>query len=429
MFKLIKELFSLLTHSQRKRFYMLQVLVIIMAVAEIAGVASIIPFMSLVGDMNLLNKDNLIGNVYEASGLSSPTYFVMLLGGVVLFMLFVSALISIYTTWRLSMFASVVGTEIANRLYSHYLHQNWLFHASGSSAQLTKQITSESGRVTGGVLLPLMQMNAKLVMALMMSVAIFSYDPAVAITGILMFSLAYFGLYKSVKSLLHRNGETISASSEKRFRLMNEGFGGIKDVLLLGRRADFIKRFNQSGDALAQSQGLNNTLASVPRYFMELVVFGAMIALVIYLIASHEGNLGLILPILSVYALAGFKLLPAFQQIYSSVATIKGNASAFESIQQDLKNSIRKVKRCITAEATHQNMMTLQQQIKLENITFAYPGKASPALNDLSLTIRANSVIGVVGASGSGKSTLIDVLLGLIQPQQGQLKIDRKSVV
>ena len=189
----------------------------------------------------------------------------------------------------------------------------------------------------------------------------------------------------------------------------------------MGRDNDFISRFNKSGKTLAYSQGTNAALAQAPRYFVELLAFGSMIVLVLYLIASHNGNLGMILPILSVYAIGIIKLLPAFQQIYSSMAIIKANIPAFESIQQDLYDSLHKESK---SQEFEENFLNPKQNISLENITFTYPKKEEPALNKLDMLIPANSVIGIVGPSGSGKSTLIDILLCLIEPQEGHLKID-----
>ncbi len=425
MLKLIKKLFSLLTPSQRRRFYVLQVLVVLMAVLEIAGVASIIPFMTLVGNMNQLQENTFISQVYQASGISSESQFVFFLGFAVLIMMFISAMISIYTIWMISMFANKVGTEIADRLYNHYLKQNWLFHASGSSAQLTRKIAIETQRVTGGILTPLMHMNARIILALLMILSIFVYDPKVAVLIFLTFSIAYLILFKVVRMRIQRNGKTISEVNEKRFRLMNEGFGGIKDVLLLGRDGDFIKRFNQTGIQLAYSQGANAALGQAPKHFMELVAFGSMIVIVLYLITSHNGDLGIVLPLLSVYALAGLKLLPAFQLIYASTASIKGHSPGFEAIQKDLLKSVEKESSIVKKEKDH---ISPKEQISLENITFTYPGIDEPVLDELNISIPANSVIGIVGPSGSGKSTLIDVLLGLIKPQQGILKIDDKTI-
>jgi ATP-binding cassette, subfamily B, bacterial PglK len=421
MFKLIKQLLTLITLSQRKRFYTLQILVVLMTFMEIVGLASIIPFMALVGDMSQLQHDTIIAQVYQVSGITSESQFVLLLGVGVLVMLFISTIVSTLTIWRLSMFASGIGAEISARLYAYYLKQGWLFHASGSSAQLTKKIATESARVSSGIIMPLMQMNARIVLALFISLSIFVYDPKVATIGLAVFAIAYFILFKIVRVRLQRNGRTISQVNEQRFRLMSEGFGGIKDVLLLGRDNDFIKHFNQTSYTLAYSQGTNAALTQVPRYFMELIAFGSIITLILYLIANQDGNFGMILPILSVYALATLKLLPAFQQIYTSIATIKGNIAAFESIQQDLINS-RQAQ--LETPKPEKSYLRPKQQISLENVTFTYPGKEKSTLSQLNMSIPVNSVIGIVGPSGSGKSTLIDILLGLIEPQQGHLKID-----
>lgn len=425
MFKLIKNLFNLLSTNQRKRFYVLQFLVIVMSVFEILGVASIIPFMALVGDMSQLEQNTFFAEVYSQSGVASESQFVFYIGLCVLGLLFVSMIISIFTTWGLSMFANKIGTEIADRLYTYYLQKGWLFHASGSSAQLTKKIATETMRVTGAVLVPLMQMNSKVVLSLLMSLSIFFYDPKVALIGLSIFAISYFFLFKGVRNRLNKNGIAISEVNEERFRLMNEGFGGIKDLLLMGRDNDFINRFNRSGKTLAYSQGTNAALAQAPRYFVELLAFGSMIVLILYLIASHNGNLGMILPILSVYAIGIIKLLPAFQQIYSSIAIIKANIPAFESIQQDLHDSLHKESK---SQQFEQNNLNPKHSISLENITFTYPNKEEPALNKLDMLIPSNSVIGIVGPSGSGKSTLIDILLCLIEPDNGNLKIDDEII-
>lgn len=421
MFKIIKDLFRLLTPSQRKRFYVLQVLVLVMAFTQIVGVASIIPFMALVADMNQLQEDTIFAQAYRASGLTSESVFVFILGVGVLIMLFFGTIISMFTTWRLSLFANKIGVEIADSLYSHYLKQDWVFHASGSSAHLTKQITTECLRVTSGILLPLAHMNGNFILVIFMSISIFLFDPKVALIGIIIFAIAYFVVFNIVSSTLLRNGRTISEIYEERFRLMNEGFGGIKDVLLLGRFNDFINRFNKSGQIFAYNQGVNSALAHIPRYFMELIAFGSMIALVLYLFASHNGNISIILPVLSLYAIAGMKLLPAFQQIYNSLANIKGNVAAFESIKQDLADST-KFKPAI--QKTKQGYLIPKKQISLENVSFTYPSKEEPVLSHMNISIPVNKVIGIVGPSGSGKSTLIDILIGLIEAKEGYLKVD-----
>lgn len=423
MFKLIKELFQLLTPSQRKRFYTLQVLVIFMAMFELIGVTSIAPFMALVGDITILERDNVLASFYHYSGISEPYAFMFWTGVLVLVMLTLSTLLSMFTIWKLSMFGSFVGTEIADRLYTHYLNQPWLFHASGSSAQLTKQIANEALRVSDSIIQPIMQINARIALTLFLSIAVFLYNPMVAISALLFFGLSYFIIYKLVRKRLQKNGQTISDVSTQRYRLMNEGFGGIKDVLLLDRKQDFLMRFNESGRQFAYANGNNLALSQVPRYFMELLAFGAMVGLVLYLILQHQGNLGAILPILAVYALAGIKLLPAFQHIYAYIGYIKSNIPAYQSIRKDLVATMANQQN--NKETTKdENLSFKEPTIAFERVTFTYPGKNQPALNDLTMTIPPKSIIGIVGPSGSGKSTAIDLLLGLIQPDKGCLKIN-----
>jgi|25_taG_2_1085351.scaffolds.fasta_scaffold00480_2 ATP-binding cassette, subfamily B, bacterial PglK len=429
MLKQLKELYSLLTEEQRKKLLRLQILVVLMAFAEIAGVVSIGPFMALVGDMDQLQGEGFIAEIYRFSGLAGPRAFLFWLGVGVLAVLTASALVSMFTVWRLSMYGARVGAELSSRLFNHYMHQPWLFHSSGSSSQLTNQIAQECQRVTGAIINPLMQMNAKLVMATLMAVAIFLYNPLVALIGLAVFTLAYLMLYRTVRRRLVRNGQRITQAQRWRFKLMGEGFGGIKDALLLGRQEIFTRRFGAASSDFAAAQGTNQAMSQVPRYAMDLVAFGSVIFLILYLLAAHEGNLGTILPVLSVYALAGFKLLPAFQQVYTSVSQIRGNLAAFEALRDDLRASVAVGLRTASAEPDNPRPhWRPQRSIILNDVVFTYPGKQESAVKGLNLEIPVNKVIGLVGASGSGKSTTIDLLLGLIEPQQGELRIDDEPV-
>ncbi|RXS43033.1 ABC transporter ATP-binding protein [Idiomarina sp. 29L] len=421
MFKRLKRLFQLLSSEQRKRLIRLQFLVVLMAFAEVAGVAAIGPFMALVGDISLLHGEGVLAEIYSLSGFQNPRDFLFWLGVCVLVVLACASVIAMFTTWRLSLYAAKVGAEISTRLFKHYMSQPWLFHANGTSSELTNRISQETNRITNLVIQPLMQMNAKAVLGLVMGGAIFAFNPLVALVGLTTFSVAYVLLYKLIRSQLTRNGDDISKANQERFKLMNEGFGGIRDTLLLGRQTDFVNRFNKSSELLGNSQGVTRALAQAPRYAMELVAFGAVIFLILYLLSEYDGALSDILPVLSVYALAGFKLLPAFQQIYTSLAQVKGNMASFDSIEEDLKASLNEK---TIENAAQYGKLKPRNLIELEDISFSYPGNRQMALQNLSLKLPVNQVIGLVGASGSGKSTTIDILLGLIEPKTGLLKVD-----
>lgn len=391
-------------------------MVLIMAFLELVGIASIGPFMALVGDSDIILTNSTIHSLYELSGVGSTNRFLLLGGSLVLVMLTISSLFSIITTWRLSRFSFDIGIEIADRLYKHYLNRDWLFHANTTSSKLTKQIATETNRLTGGIILPLMQLNSRAVLAFFISVSLFMYNPIVATSGLLLFAGGYFVIYRVIKTRLGRYGANVSKSHSERYKLMSEGFGGIKDILLLDRKQNFIEKFEQAGTVQARSQAFINAFGQVPKFMMELLAFGSMIGLVLFLIKMHNGVLSEVLPVLAVYALAGFKLLPALQQIYQSITTIKGNSAAFEAIREDLMAS--KEEQISTKPC--EKLLSINP-IKLESVVFAYPNKKKPALDGVSLTIAENSTVGFVGESGSGKSTTIDILLALIAPDQGRL--------
>lgn len=421
---MIKELFELLTKEQRYTFYRLQALVVVMALFEVFSIASIAPFMALVADPNIINSNNLFAKAYKLSAMNDVKEFVLLSGSLVLLSLIIASLVSMFTTWRLSSFAMRTGTEISDRLFKYYINQNWLFHASGSSAQFTKQITTESVRITNNILQPFMLINSRLLLALFISFGVILYSPGIALSGLFIFVGGYFIIFKIVKKRLMRNGAILSDIAAERFSIINEGLGGIRDVILLNRSRYFSERFSKTGNIQAKAQAINSTLSQAPRYFMELIAFGSMILLVLVLLEFGDNTLKNVLPLLAVYALSGLKILPALQQIYASISTIKASTAAFDNVKRDLiaynaisKNETGKTSKC---EIDINN----SKNIYLKNVCFEYPSSCKRVLNNINLKIPLNSTVGFVGESGSGKSTIVDLIVGLIDSSAGQLMID-----
>lgn len=426
MFNDLRALYALLTPTQRARLLRLQVLIVVMALAEIAAVLSIGPFMAVVGDMGQLQGEGWLATAYQVSGASSPRTFLSLMGLGVLLVLVLAAVVSTLTTWRLSLFSYSVGAELSCRLYRHYLHQPWLFHCGENSSRLINKASQEVQRVTQKIISPVMHVNSRLVLVTLMSVAVFTYNPVVAGVGLLIFLASYMLLYKTVRRILITHGQRISRTQAERLKLMSEGFGGIKDVLLMHRQEAFARQFNKASRKWARGQGVTHGLGEAPRYAIELVAFGSVILLVLYLLNLYQGNLGSILPALSIYALAGFKMLPAFQKIYSGISSIRSNLAAFEEVREDLVAS--RVGRPEKSQAEIDSPLVPVREIRLQDVVFRYPDKAEPALDGLSLCLPACSMVGMVGASGSGKSTAVDLLMGLMMPESGSVTVDGVSI-
>ena len=430
MFANLKKLFSLLSPSQRRNLFLLQFLVIFMAFAEIASVFSIGPFMALIGNLDQLNGDGLIAEAYKFSGITDQNNFIIAFGATVISILTLSALISTFTLWRLAMYGAKVGADLGNRLFSYYMNESWLFHSQRNSSDLVNKISVETTRVTGSIILQLMYLNAKVTLVLFLCVSIFILDPKIALSGVAIFSFAYLFIYRLVKKQLELNGNMHTQGNRARFQLMSEGFGGIKEILLLGRQNFFKKRFFIASEDFFYAWGNSQVLSSVPKYFMELVSFSAAVLLVMYFLVSNQGNLEIILPMVSIYALAGFKLLPAFQQIYFSISTIQANIASYENIKSDLKSSAIKYSNYNYEDdaLVSSESISFSKAITLSNISFSYPETSESLISNLSIEFPKNQVIGLVGPSGSGKSTIIDILMGLVEPDAGELVVDSSAL-
>lgn len=420
-FKTISGVMAILTTRQRKIFWLLQLLIIVSALVQVVSVASLAPFMAVVSDMSIIDSNKYLHYLYELSGSINHTQFLKYLGVATFLLIGIGSFISVLVIWASTLFAHNIGKSISNRLYSNYLHKSWLYHTMHSSAHLIKQI-KETERMSVGIIAPILQINARLTLVISMVCALFIVDSTVAIVTLMIFTTCYLLIFTLIKKKVSHYGQMISIFSGNHSKLLVEGFGGIQEILLLNRQDYFTKKFTDANKQLVHCIGANEVISKIPRHLVELVAIGSIVLLIIHLLDAEAGNLSKFLPILGVYALAGLKLLPACQQIYSSAILITGNKNAFYLLEADLASS------SVLINNTQKAIPIIKNNITLKNIHFTYPTKTEPSLNNISLNIPVNKTIGLVGTSGSGKSTLINVLLGLLSPQKGELMIDDQTI-
>jgi ABC-type multidrug transport system fused ATPase/permease subunit len=429
MFNTLIELYSLLAPQLKRRLIILQFFVLIMSALEVIGVLSIGPFMALVSNPDQIEGEGMLAQLYLWSDAPDPNHFLIWAGAASLIALTVSTVMSMYTLRKLTIDGQLIGDYIGNQLYIHYLNQTWIFHTVNNSSYLTSKISHEASRVSTGIINPFLHLSAKLIMSIIMSIAMFLYNPLITLIGILVFSLSYALIYKVVKNQLSLNGDNITKYQAKKFKLLAEGIGGIKDIILMGRQQRFVDHFHNASFEASMATSRNHFLSLVPRYAVELVFYGAVIILILYLTSATKSENSNLLPVLSFYALATMKLLPAFQQIYYSTAQIKASLPAYVNIKNDLKSRQTKLKliKDLAVEA-NSNINSPKKSIQLKNVKFKYNGNDNFALNDISICIPVKKMIGIVGSSGSGKTTAIDVLMGLITPDEGHLLIDEIKI-
>jgi HlyD family secretion protein len=269
-----------------------------------------------------------------------------------------------------------------------------------------------------------MQLNSRIFLAFSILVLLFIINPIVASLGFGLFSFFYLFIFSIVRKIVFRNGHIVSSKFAERYKTMLEGFGGIKDLLILRRQQFFYERFESSGNELSQKIGTNKALETSPRYLVEFLAFSAVIVLILYLSSVYSNELSRMLPIISIYAVAALKLLPALQGIYGGLTSISGNMAAFYSIKNDLYLAAKENPPVINLK----NNIKLKSEITFNNISYRYPHQSDYVLKNFSLSFPANKLIGIVGPTGSGKSTIVDLVLGLLVPESGSILIDNQKI-
>ena len=424
MIKLFRDTFRILERHQKIGVFRMQIVIFLTAFTEVAGVASLGPFMGLVSNPSQIYEEGMFGALYQFSGSNTEQEFLMIAGVGVITILLLSATVATFALRYIYHFAQRIGAEIASNLFDHYIASDWIFHTQNNSSKLITNVSSECSRVTTGIIVPALIMNSKIVTAVSIIMFLLWVDFLVALIGSLIFGTVYSLIFYSVKSKLGVNGEKITKHQNIRIRTMNEGFGGIKDILLMNRSEQFRKRFRDSSLIYGHAIGTHQTLSEIPKYWVELLAFGTMVLLVLFLLLTADGNFSVIVPTLSMFAMASYKLIPLFQQIYFYMSGIKFSQSALESISRDLKLRQKNLAQI----SIPVSLIPESYELELDKINFQYPSKEHLVTNNISLTIPENHMVGFVGPSGSGKSTLIDIILGLLTSKSGDLKIGGTKV-
>ena len=394
---------------------------IIMAFFEVVGVASILPFMSMVLDPDQISSNQILSFLFNFFKFDNVETFLFYSGVVVLVLLAFSNFFSAFMYWAITYFSKMQGHIISMRLLKHYLSNNYLFFIERNSSDLGKNILSEIDRVVKGVVLQALQAISKAILTIVVFTFLIYINPFIAIISVLSIGGAYFIFYIISRSYLSTIGEKQSIALFHRYRTVDEAMMGIKDIKLKSLERNFIGRFRQPSidNARFSAQGL--VIAILPRYLLETVAFGGIISIILILL-SNDVLISEIIPVLSLYAVAGYRLLPAVQNIYSAQSMIKYNRPALMIIINDLKEIETEEKNELSNEVDQ--MIKFDRKITVNDIFFKYPKSKKNVINGISLSILKNTSIGFAGSTGSGKTTLIDVILGLLDPKKGNIIVD-----
>ncbi|MGX5699157.1 ABC transporter ATP-binding protein [Acinetobacter kookii] len=426
MLSSLKQLWHILSPLDKRKVIYVFILVMGMAFIESAGVISIMPFLAVLSNPNVVESNSYLKQLYDFTGAANKQNFILHLGFLSLFVVICSTVFKIVTQYAVNRFASLQRHYFSTRLLKTYLQQNYEFFIQRNSATLVKNILSEVDQLIWTMILPALTLMSYGVVLLSMVGILLLYDPLMAIATAFVLGLFYASIYMLVRKKLTQIGQEFTQANKERYQTCQEALAGIKDVMINNAEHGYIKQFEESSRVFARHIATRETLGQVPLNVIETVGYGCLIGLAMLLVVSGK-EVSHILPVLGLYGFAAYRMLPAAQNMYRAISQIKFSEQVLSVLKPEFALEKYELKH-IEKDSTQ--YLKFENSIRLENISFAYPNRIeSPILNNFSLEVKKNASLGIIGKSGSGKSTLMDIMLGLLFPQQGKVYIDDVELI
>lgn len=422
MIRTYRLIWGILNRRERMAFAALMVMVLVMSIFEMIGVAAILPFLQVLAEPETVQDTAVLAWAWDRFGFTEHLDFAIALGLVVFGVVCFGLAFRAVTTWALIRFSLMRGYSISARLLAGYLHQPYDWFLSRNSAELGRAVLNEVDAVIRYSLLPGLIFLASCIVALCITALLFAVDPFIAVGAFVLLVGAYGLVYSLLRGILKRVGEERILADDARFRIAQEATGGIKDVKALRLEEAFVARFRVPAHASARAQTTGLVVGDLPRFVLEGVAFGGVILLILGLLITRGGSIETLLPTLGLVALAGVKLFPALQRAYAQISLLRFYSQSLENLHRDL--AMLEPKTALPDPAP----VPLRRALDLRGVVYAYPGAARTALRGLSLHVPAGASVGIVGGTGAGKTTVVDLILGLLAPQDGAVTVDEVAL-
>ena len=418
IYALLKRLWQHLPSRRRRQFMLVLGLMVMSAFAEVASLGAVLPFLGI-----LTAPDTVFGNrwvAHAAHGLGIDSAAQLLLPFTVAFavLALVAGCVRMLLLWVSTRFTFAAGADLSLEVYWRTLYQPYEMHVARNSSDVISGITNKVGGTVMGVLLPLMTLMSSAMLLVAIPLALIAIDPVVALAATAAFGACYAVISWLSRRRLYRNSRRIADAQTRVLRALQEGLGGIRDVLLDGSQPVFCEIYRRADQQLRRAQGGNVFIAQSPRFAMEAVGM-VLIAALAYGMTRHAHGASTALPVLGALALGAQRLLPALQQAFAAWATIAGSRAYLTDTITLLDEPLS-----VDARAPQPEPMRFAQAIAFRNVRFKYAGDGPWVLDGMTFAIPKGARVGLVGGTGSGKSTTLDLLMGLLRPNEGEVLVD-----
>jgi len=426
--KTIQAVLSLLNRRERWQMVLILMFMLPNALMQVAGVASVMPFIAVMAQPDLVESNVLLASLYTALGEPAMREFLTILAGAALVLLVAGNGLAALTTWLILRFSYMRVHTLSRKLMEIYLGSEYSFFLLRNPSDLTKNVINEVNHLVSGFLMPLLQLLANGFIVTALLLMLLWTDPVLALTVGLILGGAYSLIYILLRKRMRILGRRRLEANARRFKTTHEAFGAIKDLKVTGRENYYLNAYSDASYAFADNQSTHQVIAQMPRYALESLAFGVVLLIALYLTTSQQSTQGA-LPMIALYAMAGYRLMPALQKIFDNAATLRFSAPVVERINEEMSaHRVGQITHPEDDKPSAKNNadipFALHDTLRLEHIAYRYHGMTTPVLDDINITIKARTTVAFIGESGAGKSTLVDIILGLLKPDCGSILVD-----
>ena len=424
--------FFYVTKGKHRAFTAISCLFVISSIFEMLGVGLMGPFAAMVTDSSFITNTTWLNTIYQKLFFNSPQQFILYFGIFTIIAFYIKAALGFISQKAIAEFSHGLKGDLSSKLMKSYLAAPYTLHLTKNSADLVQSVVTFTDRFCIGLVLSLLTSISNGVVIVALTTLLISTNAAasIGIGAVLLVSLA---VLNPLKERLARWGKNGFDASAEMIRILNHGLGGLKETRIIGCEPYFEAQMNQAANKYSRNMGLADSYANLPRYVVEAVIISFLIVFAFLFVTFNQDSNQNLTSIFGIFAIASIRLLPATGNTIGCISVIKYNIHSLDSLYAELKEAegheAQNQKHSLPAGKSHQPVkLDFQQQIAIENLVYKYPNAATNALNQIDLTINKGHSIGLIGKSGSGKTTLVDVLMGLLLPQSGDIKVDDVSV-
>ena len=437
MLQLLHKLLDLLNKREKINLSFVIILQIFVGFFEIAGIASIVPIISIMSDPSMMDTHYIIkiyANFLDSLGIKDVEWKLITLGATSFLILTISAFFRSYGIYITTKFVEMRRHTISSKLLNGFLSKNYDFFALKQSSDLTKTILSEVDRIVAQLIRPIIIMVSYIFLVLSVLSFLVIITPVISIIIISGFGFVYAVIYSSVRKKVNFLGHQTVNANKLRFSVTMEAFQNIKFIKFENLENFYSRKYMKASHLFSSSVALQFTISQIPKYVVELIAFGGIIlASILHIISTSQTNDSLtsnFFPILATYALSAYKLQPAIQAIFNGIVSIRYGEAALNNLFE----SIDEIQGDDVTQPNSPNNgaqlldLSFDNELRCEDLEFHYSGHQERVIRNLNLTVKYGTTVGIIGNTGSGKSTLVNLLLGLLRPSQGRLSVDGRRI-